>query len=144
MGIATLALSRREVLEPDEDKELVMHPELLSVALLDEIAGRLMRLEEIEKKRDPQGFVDAIEPIAVTDQIQYVSPPRISPWFSVTVINDGGDDMWVLVNPSQNPTPHHVLSGETYNVDMRLGVIEMLQLYCDPGDTTTVRLVGVR
>lgn len=128
----------------EKDKKLVMHPEILSVALLDEIAERLLSLEKIQKQRDPEGFVDNIEPIAVTDQIQDVNAPSISPWFSVAVINDGPDDMWCLVNPRKNPTPHRIIVGETYNVDMRLGVIRTIQLWCDPGDETVVRLVGAR
>ena len=121
-----------------------MHPELLSVALLDEIAERLLTLETLSKERRPEGFVDTFDSVAVTDQVRELSASHNYPWFTIMIVNDGPDDVWVLVNPRKNPTPHRVAVGEPYNVDMKRGVIRQVNLWCDAGETATVRVVGLR
>lgn len=121
-----------------------MHPELLQVAILDEIAGRLLALETLSKEQRPEGFVDTFDAVAVTDHVRKISTSHNYPWFSIIVVNDGPDDVWALVNPRKNPTPHRVAVGEPYNVDMRRGIIRQLNLWCEAGETASVRVVGLR
>ena len=70
-----------------------MHPELLSVALLDEIAERLLALETLSKEQRPEGNVDAFDSVAVTDHVREISASFNYLCFSIIVLNDGPDDV---------------------------------------------------
>lgn len=126
------------------DRDLALNPELLSIALLDEIAERLLRLENIEHERNPKGYVDPIGPITVTHALTEMRASDFSPWFSVVVINDGPNDCWLLPNPDKNFTPHHLLSTEDINLNMERGLITVVHLWCDAGETAAIRMVGIR
>jgi len=126
------------------EQEKRVKPDVITVALLDEIAERLMRIEEMLAEAKPEGMVEPTEPITVTEEPRRVSCPIRSPWFSVEVVNDGPSDVWVRVNPEKTTRWHLVGAKESYAVPMGRPVIKELILKCKPEESTTVRVVGSR
>lgn len=114
----------------------------MQVALLDEIAERLLALENLAKAEKPEGIVEPIEKFTITERR---TPLKLrKSWFSVSIINDGPNDTFVIVNTQKSFDPHRMANGETYNVDMKHAVIEDLLFWCNHGETARVRIVGVR
>ena len=114
----------------------------MQVALLDEIAERLLSLEKLAKAEVPEGVVEPIEKFHITSQRKLI--PRPKAWFSFSLINDGPNSVFVIVNMDKSFEEHEVLNGETYNIDMHRGVINDLLIWCREGETATIRLVGAR
>jgi len=84
-----------------------------------------------------------MEPITVTDKARRVVAP-FKPWFNVTVVNDGPDDVLVTVNVEKSVEWHRMIKGESYQVNMNRGVIKDVLLKCEPNKAASVRLVGTR
>ena len=114
----------------------------MSVALLDEIAQRLMNLEKLAKATQPIGAVEPIEKFVITDVRRHM--PLVKPWFSVSVINDGNDDVFCIVNTEKSFEEHRIHALETYNINMVTAVIKDLLFWCAHGEHATVRIVGTR
>ena len=114
----------------------------MQVALLDEIAERLLSLEKLAKAEVPEGVVEPIEKFHITSQRKLI--PRPKAWFSFSLINDGPHSVFVIVNVDKSFEEHEVLSGETYNINMSRGIINDLLIWCRDGETADIRLVGVR
>lgn len=121
-----------------------VRPDVLQTALLDEIAERLMTLERLQKEERAEGVVEPIEPVSVTEEGKHLRPPVGKPWMSMDLINDGPQSCWVLVNTGKSIDPHEVKKGETYPIDMKRPIIEDVYLYCKPGETASLRIVGLR
>jgi hypothetical protein len=120
-----------------------LRPDVLQTALLDEIAERLYALQRFQEEERAEGVVEPIEPISVNEEPRRVVAP-LKPWFSVNVVNDGPDDVYVMVNTEKSFDWHRVPQGESYRVDMKRGIIKDLLLKCEAGKTASVRLVGSR
>jgi hypothetical protein len=120
-----------------------LRPDVLQTALLDEIAERLYTLQRFQEEERAEGVVEPVEPISVTHEVRRVISP-IKPWFDVNVINDGPDDVYVMVNSEKSFEWHRVPKNETYKVDMKRGIIKDVLLKCEPGKTASVRVVGAR
>jgi hypothetical protein len=114
----------------------------MSVALLNEIAERLMNLEKLAKATQPAGAVEPIEKFRITDVRRHM--PLQKPWFSVSIINDGDDDVLCIVNTEKSFEEHRIHMNETYNINMVTAVIKDLLFWCDHGESATVRIVGTR
>lgn len=137
-------MSRGEHVESEStERQKRIEPGVLQTALLDEIAGRLLSLETLTRKEVPFGAVEPIEPITVTDQGRLVEA-HYGPWHSVTMINDGKQDVLAVVNTKKSFEEHRVVSGETYTVNMLRPLIHDVLLKCERGLTSTVRFVGAR
>ena len=116
---------------------------ILSTALLDEIAERLMNLETLMKAAHPIGAVEPIEKFVITDVRRHM--PLVKPWFSVSVINDDDhNDVFCIVNTEKSFEEHRILPHETYNIAMITAVIKDLLFWCNHGESATVRVVGTR
>jgi hypothetical protein len=120
-----------------------LRPDVLQTALLAEIAERLYTLQRLQEEERAEGVVEPIEPVSVTGEHRRVVAP-FKPWFSVNVVNDGPDDVYVMVNTEKSFDWHRVPKGESYRVDMKRGIIKDLLLKCEAGKTASVRLVGSR
>ena len=118
-------------------------PDVLQTALLDEIAERLLHVERMLAEEKPEGVVEPIEPVSVTETLRRVKAP-FKPWFSVSIVNDGPNDVYVIVNSEKSFEWHRVPVGETYKVDMKRPAIKDVLLKCEPGETASVRVVGSR
>lgn len=119
----------------------------LQIALLDEIAGRLLSLETHNKETSPEGIVDPLVEMTVTTEPVVVGPPSAEAgknWFSVSVINDGPNYCWVVINTGKSSTrPHKIANDETYEVTFIKALIYDLRLYTDEG-TAVLRITGTR
>jgi hypothetical protein len=125
----------------DEDKRR-MRPDILQAALLDEVAERLLEMKKIMEEERAFGAVEAIEKFTITSHKIHL--PRLKPWMSMTLINDGHDSVFVIVNTDKSFDEHEVLDGETYTIDMHRPRIVDVLLWCHAGETAVVRIVGVR
>jgi len=118
-------------------------PSVFQTALLDEIAERLLKIQEMLAEEKPEGIVEPIEPITVTETTRRVVAP-VKPWFSVTIVNDGPADVYAIVNTEKSFDTHRIAVDETYTTNMKRGIIKDVLLKCDPGKTASVRVVGTR
>lgn len=119
-----------------------LNPEILSAALLDEIAGRLLEMKKFMEEERAFGAVEPIEKFTITSQKNRIT--RLKPWMSMTLINDGPDSVFVIVNTEKSFDEHEVLDGETYTIDMHRPRIADLLLWCNHSETASVRVVGTR
>lgn len=124
------------------DKKRV-DPAIIQTSLLQDIARLLSKNNKFLQEGRPEGVVEPIEPIQVTNAQRYVKAPR-KPWFSVIIVNDGPDDVYAKVNLPKSDEWHRVAVDETYTISMGWGIISDVMLQCDPGHTSSVRLVGTR
>ena len=119
-----------------------LNPEIVNLALLDEIAGRLLEMKKIMEEEEAFGAVEPIEKFTITSQKIRVT--RLKLWMSMTLINDGPNSVFVIVNTDKSFDEHEVLDGETYMIDMHRPRIADVLLWCHAGETAAVRIVGVR
>lgn len=120
-----------------------VNPEIAQVFLLDEIADRLLRLEKTLPVR-PEGIVEPLTPTRATIEAKVIHPPYKKKWFSVSVVNDGPEDCWIVVNTEKSPAqPYLTRVGEEYSVDMGNAVIEDIRVYTETG-SANLRIKGVR
>ena len=124
----------------DEQKRIETGP--MQVALLNEIAERLMALEKLSQAEAPEGIVEPIEKYTITDQRRVMRCRKA--WFSISIINDGQCSVFAIVNTLKSFDEHEIMSGETYNIDMRRGLIQDVLMWCNVGEQSKVRIVGVR
>lgn len=120
---------------------------LLLDRLLAEIRNVKSELNEQKKlimMQIPEGIVEPLNIVHVTDQQRVIHPPMKKNWFSVSVVSDGPNSCWVIVNSEKSTTsPYFLRMGETFEVDMGTAKIEDLVFYCDFG-TADIRVRGVR
>ena len=114
----------------------------MEVALLDEIAERLHHVEELMKAEVPEGAVEPIEKFTITARRTPFRP--LKPWFSISIINDGPSDVFCIVNTEKSFEEHRIAVNETYNIDMKRAKITDALMWCNHGETSNVRVVGVR
>jgi len=126
--------------ETESRKRVLAEP--MTVALLNEIAERLMDIEKLAKATHPIGAVEPIEKFRITDVRRHM--PLVNPWFSVSVINDGDDDVFCIVNTEKSFEEHRIHANETYTIGMITAVIKDLLFWCNHGEHATVRIVGTR
>jgi len=124
-----------------EEKKIV-NPAAMQVALLDEIAERLCKLEELAKAEVPEGIVEPIEKYTITETRKSFRP--LKPWFSISIINDGQVNVFCIVNTEKSFNEHSIHLGETYTIDMRRAKVTDVLMWCNHGETASVRIVGVR
>ena len=113
-----------------------MHSEILSLAILDEIAERLSHIEEMQRSQIPDGVILPITQTIVGDEI--VTVGTLLPWISVTIYNDGPDDVFSAINNQAEYLELNINDQRT--VDMKTHKISRLNFYCRVGETATVRI----
>lgn len=132
------------------------------VLLLDHIATMLRKLgedqrltaektrltEEILRSMIPEGIVEPLKTITVTDEPVVVEPPFLingKRWFSVKISNDGPNTVNAIINTGKSGnTPRPILMDETYTVEFKTAIIRDVYLYCASGETASLRISGVR
>lgn len=123
------------------DQQKRLDPAVLNLALQDEIADRLFKIQTLLESQVPKGAVEPIESLLITSVVRPVVP--LKPWFSVDIVNDGPNSVFVLINPEPSYEYHEVRLNETYRVDMHNGLIKTILFKCNTGQTASIRLVGV-
>ncbi len=127
------------------------------IKLLDKLVQQMAQLskqvqentEQVKENTDlireqiPMGIVEPLT-VDVTTKNKVVSPPFDKKWFSVSVINDGANSCFIIVNTElSSTTPHELEVNGTFEVDMGAPKIKDLLLYCVTG-TASLRIRGVR
>jgi len=114
----------------------------MSVALLDEIAERLLSMENKLEAMTPEGIVEPLKIITSTTTPNIVKPPG-KPWFSISIVNDGPADCWIVVNTEKSSTtPYLLKEGETTEIEM--GVSRIVDVYhYTESETASLRIRGV-
>lgn len=113
----------------------------IDVILLDEIASRLADITKLLEK--PEGLVYSINvTVTKTVVIDFLKNYPWKPMFSITLYNDGPDDVYPSINSiPQTITPFK--KGETINIDCKGAKIERLYLHIEPGKSAKVRGFGL-
>ena len=111
------------------------------------IATQTKRTEEMTQAMLPEGIVEPLKTLNVTDKPQTVYPPHHASgkyWFSVKITNDGPDNCKVIINTEKSSSPREINVDETYGVEFKTAIIRDLYFYCESGETASVRITGVR
>lgn len=120
-----------------------VNPDIAQVFLLDEIADRLMKLQKQLPVR-PEGIVEPLSPTHVTTTPRVIYPPFKRKWFALSIVNDGPDDCWIVVNTEKSPAqPYLTRVGESYEADLGSPAIEDIRVYTESG-TANLRIKGIR
>ena len=138
------------------EKKLMRSDEAM-VLLLDKLVQKTEELkkEQIETKNElanqrqilnqqtPEGIVDPMD-VRVTIENRVITPPLNKVWFSVSVVNDGPDAVYIVVNSEKsNTNPYPLNKGETFEADFGCPKIHDLLMHCETG-TANLRVRGVR
>ena len=131
------------------EKRKMIPADEAQVILLDKMLQEIKQLradqDEIRqsvRQQVPEGMTDPIEPITVTHTLKRVMPTK--PWFNVSIVDDGPNDVKVLVNSERSFEWHKVAKDETYRIDMGRAIIKDVLLQCEPQESASVRVVGTR
>ena len=93
----------------------------------------------------PEGIVEPLNIVHVTDQQRVIHPPMNKKWFSVSIVNDGPDSCWVIVNSEKSTTsPYLLRMNEPTEVELGTAKIVDVVCYCDGGQEASLRIRGVR
>lgn len=115
-----------------------INPVAVQTILLDEIAGRLLDIHDMLKDMVADGVDDTFSIEASDEKIQVVS---LQPWLSVSIFNDGPDGIYLLVNREERKAYEPKLyAGENTSIDAKKHSIRQLFIFCDEGETASVRI----
>jgi len=134
-----------------DDKRKLMRADEAQVALLDKMLEEIKRVSkeshettETLKKQVPEGIIEPLDIVTATTVPQIITPPLRKPWRSVSVVNDGTNNCWIIVNTEKSSTkPYDLHVGETFEVDFGIAVIDDLYVHTDAG-SASLRIRGVR
>jgi len=126
-----------------EKKTKLIRADEAQVLLLDRLLAEIRNVKTRLEEQIPVGAVEPIEKFRITDVRRHML--LVKPWFSVSVINDDDhNDVFCIVNTEKSFEEHRILPHETYNIAMITAVIKDLLFWCNHGETSNVRVVGVR
>lgn len=124
-------------------KQNRLDPKALELGVLDDMRQILYDMRDMERDLDSKGIVEPFETVTVTDERRTIIA-RGGKWQSLTIINDGPDSVWVLVNPGLSNDPHRINDGEVHTVDFHRPRIGEVVLWCEDGHRTSLRVVGLK
>lgn len=114
-------------------------PDTVSIILLDEIAGKLGVMLDRMQEAEQGGMLQSMTLIITNVLQEWLCTPH---WYSVTVINDGPNPVYIDVNRDANAvnlvTPLNVT--ENVVINFNKSRIEKIFLRCLPAQTATVRM----
>jgi hypothetical protein len=102
----------------------------------------LLAIAEELKPQMPKGYVYPIN-VTVSELtiLDFIVGEPHTPLFSITLYNDGANDIYVGINSYQKITP--LKPGEYLNVEFKTPVIKRLYLDVDTGKNTYIRGFGI-
>jgi len=112
----------------------------LQIALLDEIAERLSRIEE-KVRQVPKGVLPIIVEVKDLCILNFLTNDPFSRLFSLTLYNDGPDPVYPGINIAQSVTM--LKPGEDLRIDLEYPGIERLYLSVARGKRALIRGFGV-
>lgn len=125
------------------DTQNKLDPKALELGVLDDMRQILYDIRNMEQETDSKGIVEPYETLTVTDERRTLIA-RSGKWQSLTIICDGPDSVWVLVNPGLSNDPHRIDDGEVHVVDFHRPRISEVVLWCEAGHRTSLRVVGLK
>lgn len=135
-------MSEKKMIRADEAQVLLLDK------LLEEIRNVKSELADQKKlimEQIPEGIVEPLNVARITDQQRVITPPMKKNWFSVSIVSDGPDPCWIIVNSEKATTsPYQLRMNETTEVDMGTAKIVDLVCRCDAGQVASLRIRGVR
>jgi len=120
-----------------------LDPKPLELGILDDMRKILYDLRALEQETQAKGIVEPIEPVTVNSQRRRFLAQG-GKWHSFSVINDGPNSVWILVNPMLSNDPHRVDDGEVHTIDFHRARISEVVMWCDPGGHADLRVVGLK
>lgn len=131
------------------------HPKMIradeaTVLLLDKMLQEIRRVSDqtnqtaqLIKQQIPEGIIDPKEVTATTVELSIV-PPQDKKWFSISIVVDGPNPCYVVVNTEKSSTnPYLMQVHETFEVDLGVPKIVDALVWCASG-STNLRVRGVR
>jgi hypothetical protein len=98
---------------------------------------------QLIKQQIPEGIIDPKE-ITATTVAQTVVPPLDKRWFNISVVNDGPNSCYIVVNTEKSSTnPYLMRMHETFEVDLGVPKIVDALVWCASG-SAALRIRGVR
>ena len=129
-----------KMIRADEATVMLLDKMLTTMRLLSEQTNKNTRLIE---QQIPDGIVDPKEVTATTTELSIV-PPLDKKWFSISIVNDGPDSCYVVVNTEKSSTnPYLLKMHETFEVDLGVPKIVDALVWCSSG-SAKLRVRGVR
>lgn len=126
------------------EKPKLIRADEAQVMLLDKLLKEIRELSKNVKQQVPEGIVEPLAQTNVTTRRGIVHPPYGKRWFSVSVVNDGPDPCWIIVNSELSSTsPYELHKDEVFEVDLGYPKIVDLVHWCDSG-SAILRIRGVR
>lgn len=121
-----------------------------TVCLLDKMLETMRLLSEqtnqntqLIKQQIPEGIIDPKEVTATIVALSIV-PPLDKHWFSISIVDDGPDSCYVVVNTEKSSTnPYLMQVHETFEVDLGVPKIVDALVWCGSG-SANLRIRGVR
>lgn len=121
-----------------------------TVRLLDKMLETMRELSEqtnkntqLIKQQIPEGIIDPKEVVATTIEFAII-PPLDKKWFSLSLVNDGPNSCYVVVNTEKSSTnPYLMRMNETFEVDLGVPKIMDALVWCAVG-SANLRVRGVR
>jgi len=120
----------------------VMQTQLLYdvASMMEEAVDRLTRIEELLVK--PKGYICPIKlTIDRPTIIDFSKEYPYTPLFSLSLFNDGPDEVYVGINIEQKVTP--LKAGESFEAELYAPNIKRLYLYVEAGKTANIRGFGI-
>lgn len=124
-----------------------VNPDAMIIALLKKqtaLLGKMSnRLDGIEKLMQDEHGHGLLEPVSVnvTDQPVHIEVP--DDWISC-VIKNGSKPVYPFMNRLSATREAPLAASEDLTVDLHAHEVKDIYLVCDAGDTSTVRLYGLR
>lgn len=120
-----------------------LDPKVLQTILSDDAVTLLRDIKKATEAKVPSGTVwspaGSGETIVKEATIYFPKP-----LFSISIINDGADEIDVSVNTSKigSPFSHRVKVDETYTINMGAAKISFIYVKVDGGGSATIRYPG--
>lgn len=118
----------------------------MMVALLDEMAERLLSIQEKIKKQTPEGIIEPIAPFTATGERTVIRPLfKDKFWFSITLVKETAVELHVIVNTGKSGTTAYTMGVDenVYDQDFSMALIRDVMVWTDGADCT-VKIRGSR
>lgn len=120
------------------EKSVTVVPEVVQTILLDEIAERLRSIENMLQKPVGEAYFIMVT-VSGLEEIDFISKHPFTPLYSITIFNDGPDEVYPSINTLQKTTP--IKPNESVKFDCQAPRIRKLYLYVN--GTASIRGIGV-
>jgi len=126
-------------------EKLRVPPEAFTAITLEEIAGRLADLYQLDKeilafmkRSEPQGLIQPVT-LEATEELQTYETP--TPWFSVDIYNSGPNTVYIGINDKAKEFKA-IERNRARTFDFGRAKIEKIYYKCSSGETATFDLTG--